>query len=59
MTEDEPTYPDEAYRLAAQRRTDDELEIDDTAVVSRGCGTGAYVQAWIWIDNTELEETHD
>ena len=28
-----------------------ELEIDDNAVISRGSDGGAYVQAWVWIDN--------
>jgi hypothetical protein len=30
-----------------------ELEVDTPAVVSRGADDGAYVMAWIWIDNQE------
>lgn len=28
-----------------------DLEIDDNAAVSIGSDPGAYVQAWVWIDN--------
>lgn len=47
---------EDAYRAAArQHHVDGELEIDDNAVVSMGCDHGAYVQAWIWIDDRELD----
>ena len=30
---------------------DGEVEVDDGAVVSRGSDMGAYVQAWVWVDD--------
>jgi hypothetical protein len=44
------------YRHAARRHhRDGELEIDlDSAVVSKGDDPGAYVLAWLWVDDTEL-----
>jgi hypothetical protein len=30
-----------------------EIEVDDGARVSLGEGTGAYVQAWVWVDSEE------
>lgn len=30
------------------------LEIDPDAVVSLGCEKGAYVQAWLWVDDSEV-----
>lgn len=38
---------------------DGEIEVDDTAVVSRAEGNpdhGAYVQAWVWVDDGTGEE---
>ena len=43
------------YRAAAARHhRDGELEIDPGAVVSKGDDPGAYVMAWLWIDDCEL-----
>lgn len=28
-----------------------EVEVDDNTVVSRGRDGGAYVQAWVWVDD--------
>jgi hypothetical protein len=43
------------YRAAAMRHCrDGELEIDPGAVVSKGDDPGAYVMAWLWIDDCEL-----
>lgn len=40
------------YREAAKEMaTDGELEVDDGAIVSRGDDPGAYVMAWLWVDN--------
>ena len=33
---------------------DGEVEIDDDAVISRGSDAGAYVQAWVWVDDVCL-----
>lgn len=43
------------YREAAKRfkHRQGELEIDDFAAVSFGADDGAYVQAWVWIDETD------
>ncbi len=30
---------------------DGEIEIDESAVVSRGGEPGAYVQAWVWVED--------
>lgn len=35
----------------AQHASDGDVEIDDNAVVSRGTDNGAYVQAWVWVDD--------
>lgn len=48
-----------AYRAAAQAQADDELEIDDDAVVSEGSDPGAWVHAWIWITNSKAGITDD
>lgn len=33
-----------------------EIEIDDTAVVSRGDDAGAYVMAWVWVTHTAAKQ---
>ena len=48
------------YRALAQadKRVNDELEVDDNArVLVSGDGTGAFVQAWLWIPspNDDIE----
>jgi hypothetical protein len=50
---------DEYYREAAKEICQDGwIEIDGDAPVSRNDGddNGAYVQAWIWIDDPQEEE---
>ena len=44
------------YRAAAKEcfHQDGELEIDDNAKVSLSDG-GAYVAAWVWISDSEVE----
>lgn len=46
---------DEIYIQKAQDNYHDEgiLEVDDNAVVSMG-DEGAYVQAWIWVSDTDI-----
>lgn len=48
----------ERYREQAKRTYEDEgtLEIDDEATVSQ-CGTGAYVQAWVWVSDEDAKVT--
>jgi hypothetical protein len=52
------TNTDEWYRSKAQRvlHKDGEIEIDDNATVSNGCDHGAYVHAWVWVDDDKEEE---
>ena len=38
---------------------DGEIEVDDGAVVSLGEDPGAYVQAWLWIPDSEIEPGGD
>ena len=46
--------PDEidAARKAYAHGSDDNIEVDDNALVSRG-EDGVWVQAWVWVRNTE------
>jgi hypothetical protein len=45
------------YVSAAQTKTKEgDLEIDDSAIVSKGDDSGAYVMAWLWVGDLELEE---
>jgi len=50
---------DEQYREACETRygRDGDLEIDDGAEVSRGDDSGAYVQAWKWISDSQVRHT--
>jgi hypothetical protein len=55
------TSRDSWYRSQAKKRFHDEgfLEIDETAPVSQAEGNpdkGAYVQAWIWIYDAEIDK---
>lgn len=55
--------PCDPHRQAAQKRANDDLEIDDDAIVSAGDDPGAWVHAWIWITDEEAglftcEECH-
>ncbi len=46
---------DKLYRNTAVKfLSDDELEIDDDALVSKSDG-GAWVQAWVWISRADVE----
>lgn len=50
------------FVLAARKshHRDGEIEIDDVTVVSRGGdGSGAYVLAWIWVENAQDETSPD
>ncbi|MBX5130742.1 hypothetical protein HJB53_30090 [Rhizobium lentis] len=51
--------PADPYRAAAKEQANDELEVDDDAVVSPGDDPGAWVQAWIWIRNDEAGISED
>ena len=45
---------DRLYIAAAQEKSrEGELEIDDCAATSKGSDDGAYVMAWLWVDNSE------
>ena len=45
------------YREAAKRfhHVEGECEIDEGAKVSKGNDEGAYVQAWVWVSDDEIE----
>jgi hypothetical protein len=45
------------YRNAAKRMYHDEgtLELDDTPKVSKGDDAGAYVQAWVWVSDSDIQ----
>lgn len=53
------TQTEEWYRKAArdQFNKDGELEIDMDAQVSMGADAGAYVQAWVWVDDPGVVPT--
>lgn len=55
MTDQKPT--DAQYVAAARARyeREGEIEIDDSPQVSRGDDPGAYVQAWVWVYDSEVE----
>lgn len=46
---------DEQYRTLAKKRhgRDGEVEIDDNAIISHGDDPGAYVQAWVWVPDSD------
>lgn len=43
--------PDTIEKAQGQCR-DGELEVDEGAIVSRGDDDGAYVMAWLWVEDT-------
>ena len=58
-----PDMPDERFREKAvenyQDQMDEGIDFDDEATVSRNTDKdgshGAYVQAWVWVENDESE----
>ena len=50
---------DEWYRQRAREHIHraGEIEIDDNAVVSTGAPSGAYVAAWVWVEDDEEEDS--
>ena len=51
-----PTLTDDQYRDAAKRMYHEEgkTEIDDGATVSVSEDGGAYVQAWVWVYDSDV-----
>lgn len=49
---------DEAYISVAREQTTDDLEVDDIPLVSEGEG-GCFVQAWLWVSDSEIGVTDD
>lgn len=52
------TITDDKYIELAKKKYESEgtLEIDDEAVISRSPeGGGAYVQAWVWVEDGEVK----
>lgn len=54
---DETEDRTEAYRRAAKalHEVDGEIEIDPDATVSFGDDSGAYVAAWVWVPDAEVD----
>ena len=53
---------DKQYIEAAklQYESDGEIEFDDEPEISRGgSDPGVYVQAWLWVDDSQVEEESD
>ena len=52
---------DQQYIVAAKFNFErkGEIEIHDNAPVSHGLDSGAYIQAWVWVDNDAFEENDD
>ncbi len=53
----------EVYREAACKvwAYNDDCEIDEDAIVSKGSDAGAFVHAWVWVtdEEAEIEEEED
>lgn len=45
------------FRQAAKKiwQREGSIEVDDNAVVSISDDNGAYVQAWVWVDDAEID----
>lgn len=52
-----PGISNRQYREAAkaQHHVEGEVEVDDRAKVSRSSDGGAYIMAWVWVDNADAE----
>lgn len=40
----------------AEYQSEGKIEIDDNAKLSRGTDNGAYVEAWVWVEDLEAEQ---
>ncbi len=49
---------DEEYRALAKKFFHDEgvIEIDENARIAKGADCGAYVEAWVWVDNPNWDD---
>lgn len=56
--EDQDSPLADRYRKAAKRihQVEGEVEVDDGAVVSYSEDHGAYVMAWVWVDEENVTE---
>lgn len=45
--------PADPYRDYLKEKADDEMEVDDDAVVSPGSDPGSWVHAWIWVTDKQ------
>ena len=56
VAEDDAVPDDETYRSrATEIWCNEEVQIDGDAMVSAS-DSGAWVQAWVWVDNSNLDE---
>lgn len=50
----ENSTPEEVIKKAKRIwESEDDVEIDENATVSRSDSGGWYVQAWVWVDDTD------
>ncbi len=50
------TPTDKQYRRAARKHWgNDDIDVDPNATVSRSEDPGAWVQAWVWVYDTDAE----
>jgi hypothetical protein len=54
-TDDRPRATPDQIDEAREMYSDDDIEIDDDALVSEGDG-GAWVQAWVWVPDGGADE---
>ncbi len=47
----------DAARL--QYESEGEVEFDDDARISHGDDPGAYVQAWVWVNDNQVRDTDE
>lgn len=46
-------YDNDPFRDYLKSQADDEMEVDDDAIVSAGSDPGSWVHAWIWVTNEQ------
>jgi len=55
----DPVEVDRVYRAINQHYDEGVVEIDPLALVSAGGDPGAYVMAWVWVDNVDPSDAVD
>jgi hypothetical protein len=52
-SEDELAY----VQAACKKQEEGSLEVDETAIVSKGDENGAYVMSWLWVENSDIRRS--